>query len=228
MYPSLKLIKKVIPRRKTLEAVQFIPSTCPDIPSDIFWEIGLWLTSTSDPVIVNMALTVSDTFDTDILIICVNINVHKCRNMYRNLLPIIYSSIVLKSGSHCDKVFQVLRQRPELCATVQSLSVEIRRPTWAHSSEMDVDEARISHELNQLISNMIRLESFTWDGHDAPKCDDLWQTLRNSSVVLLLWNLANKEFLYRCPRLCRIRVSTLKLEPNSHVRVFYPNMSSCV
>ncbi|KAJ7146925.1 hypothetical protein C8R44DRAFT_20475 [Mycena epipterygia] len=99
------------------------------------------------------------------------------------LLPILYCSVVLRSGAACSSALSMLKRQPEVCKCIQELVV---RPTNQPSSTMDdteIDEVSVADQIVEIAPNLRRLHTLEWEGTKIPG-DHLWTSLKNSCHLL--------------------------------------------
>ncbi|KAF7375230.1 F-box domain-containing protein [Mycena sanguinolenta] len=106
------------------------------------------------------------------------------RNMFSQLVPVLYASIDLKSSSACRTALKRLVSEPDLCSHIRKFTVRPNHPSrWG--SEKSVDESWVVDCLEQLASSghLENLNTFIWDGLESPK-DSLWLVLRLNCPLL--------------------------------------------
>ncbi|KAJ7841380.1 hypothetical protein B0H14DRAFT_3457539 [Mycena olivaceomarginata] len=126
------------------------------------------------------------------------------RNIFNELVPLLYASVDLKSSGTCRTVLKRLVSEPHLAGHIRKFTVRPNHPSrWGY--EKSVEESWVVDALEQLASSghLGNLHTFIWDGLESPK-DSLWLTLR-----------------LNCPFLRSVGTSvglkTQRLEPESHL-----------
>ncbi|KAJ6468375.1 hypothetical protein C8R45DRAFT_1105736 [Mycena sanguinolenta] len=108
------------------------------------------------------------------------------RDMFNQLVPVLYASVDLESSGACRTVLKRLVSEPHLCAHIRKLTVRPNHPSrWGN--EKSVDESWVVDALEQLASSghLENLNTFIWDGLESPK-DSLWLVLRLNCPLLRL------------------------------------------
>lgn len=96
------------------------------------------------------------------------------------LIPILYTTVELRSNEHCREILHFLGHRPDITRHVRRLVTRPNHPTWV-ALEEELDESWVADKIVQLAHDLHKLHTFVWDGlQTAP--DNIWVSLRTSYV----------------------------------------------
>ncbi|KAL0948235.1 hypothetical protein HGRIS_010835 [Hohenbuehelia grisea] len=123
------------------------------------------------------------------------------KSYFSIIYPVIFTNLELISFEDCQDRLHLLIARPSYARHVKQL---VLRPNHLRplSSQALVDEDRVSRAVELLAPNLQALETFIWDGSEAPM-DRVWVSLRQS-----------------CPRLSYIGTTIGSRPINQHSALF--------
>lgn len=103
----------------------------------------------------------------------------KSKRTYAVVIPIVYSSVNLRSYHQCMHTLEFLRRHPHVASYIHTLSVAPRNRTLSSNSKSCSEiETRVAYILEQSAPNLKCMVDFCWDGSCMPKPTTFWHTLQ--------------------------------------------------
>ncbi|KII92598.1 hypothetical protein PLICRDRAFT_172671 [Plicaturopsis crispa FD-325 SS-3] len=126
-----------------------------------------------------------------------------CSRIMASVVPLLYASVVVSGGEQASATLGMLARRPDVARHVTRLAVRTCKDQKRCFGQCDGYVA--SAAVRQAARHMDALNTFMWDGEEAPPYDDMWFALRMS-----------------CPQLKSIATTlgACTLDANSHMLDF--------
>ena len=103
--------------------------------------------------------------------------------MYALLLPVLYSSVDLRTSKTCRVTLNNLVERPAVTRCIRRLVVRPNHCSWPEDDEW-IDETSIVNAIVKMANagNLQAMNTFFWDGSEMPD-DCLWSILRTRYFI---------------------------------------------
>ena len=158
-------------------------------PGDLLVEIAMFLETRLD--ILNFCLTVSKypmLFFLKLQLLRIDITTNnpfpQSQDVFSNVSPVLYETVVLQSAEQCSLTLGMLRRRFDIARHVRELVI---RPRTKYNNHFTAsDNASVSSIVRQLAGTMCldALVKFQWDAEEMPFYEDMWFALRLGCVPL--------------------------------------------
>lgn len=154
------------------------------LPAELLIEIARHLTWTID--VLNFSLTVGYLA----ILLCFSILSAQASRLRTILLPEMYKAVFL-FGTAWVEALEMFARRPELCAHIRTLEVDLFYEALRPELQEEVDIDTIAASIEKVSAGLLNLQTFEWSGEQLPP-DHLFLTLRktyaNSISVFQLLN----------------------------------------
>ena len=121
--------------------------------------------------------------------------VSQSSRMYALLLPVLYSSVDLRTSKTCRVTLNNLVECPAVTRCIRRLVVRPNHCNWPEDDEW-IDETSVVNAIVKMANagNLQAMNTFFWDGSEMPD-DHLWSILRTRHFISsrLAWLSVDKR-----------------------------------